>query len=148
MKDWDESYWEKQFRKCRTDDCIEKAMAKRNRAYKRYEDKRRAHFEKYSWMYSVNMGSKPTYPPYRVLWDAKYENYSARTGKPYCSYLSKTLGFRVTGKMRDAIWADYYNHYERRDNPKLKVSMTWSDIEKKVGFDYNKWRSKYTGINI
>ena len=143
MKQFDEEYWHKRLRECGSHEDWERVNRLREKAFEKHTAKRRAHFEKYSWMYTENMGAKPTEPPYRVLWDAGYKDYSARTGKPYCRFLSKKLGFRVSAKVRDAIWADYYNCYERRDNPKLKVHLTWQQIESQVGFDYNEWRRNY-----
>ena len=143
MKEFDEKYWDKRLKRCATHACVVRVITARDKAFALHEKKAKAHFEKFSWMYAHNLGAKPTHPPHRVLWDAKYENYSAYTGKPHCRFLSAKLGFRVSAKMRDAIWTDYWNCYERRDNKKRKVSMTWKQIEKAVGFDYNTWRRGY-----
>ena len=144
MKDWNEDKWSQKFRKCTSHPCWERVTRDRREALQRYEKKRKAHFEKFPWMYTTNMGGKPTHPPHRVLWDAKYENYSAWSGKPHCRFLSEKLGFRVNFWTRNAIWNDYWNGFERRDNPKRKVSKTWSEIANKAGFDYNKWRASYS----
>ena len=143
MKDFDEKRWEKIFKSCATDNELQQAIKRHGRALRLHEKRRKAHFEKFTWMYAHNMGAKPTHPPHRVLWDAKYEDYSPHTGKPYCKFLSKKLGFRVSAKVRDAIWYDYWNCYERRDNEKRKVSMSWAEIETNVGFEYNEWRANY-----
>ena len=143
MKDWNEAEWGQKFRACRSHACWERVTKEREEAYTKYEAERREHFSKFPWMYTVNMGAAPTHPPYRVLWFFKYEDYNVRTGIPLCASLSRDLGFTVTAAMRDSIWADYWNRYERRYNPKKPVAMTWAEIKTKVGFNYNAWVKEY-----
>ena len=143
MKDWDEAYWGDKFKVCRSHACWERVSKERAEAYAEHEAARRDHFSKFPWMYTVNMGPAPMTPPYRVLWFFKYEDYNVRTGLPLCASLTRDLGFTVTAAMRDAIWNDYYNKFERRYNPKKPVDMSWREIADKVGFDYNAWAATY-----
>ncbi len=98
-------------------------------AWDAQEEATRADFERFPWKYTENLGANPVHPPHKALWFFEFDDYE-ENGLPKCESLSRDLNMEVTPAMRDAIWADYYNKFERRYGDPLPVSMTWVEIEK------------------
>ena len=129
--DWTEEHWSTYLQGCSYADNThaewEKRSNEQREAWARQERRTKEDAEKYPWKYAVNLGPRPIHPPHRALWLAKFEDYQD-DGLPKCESLSRALNLEITPEMRDAIWADYYNGFERRNNPKVPVAMSWAEI--------------------
>ena len=129
---WTEDQWDEYMRGCAYYEPAHTMWEKRSQEQSNMFDKKQKQTmedaEKYPWKYAVNLGPNPVHPPHKALWFFKFEDYQ-EDGLPKCESLSRDLGFTVTPEIRDSIWADYYNKFERRDNPEIPVQYSWEEIE-------------------
>ena len=124
---WTDEQWREYMSGCTSHEEWEERSAEQEAAWKERDARTRADAAKYPWKYTVNLGAAPVHPPHAALWTFQYDDWQ-ENGLPKCESLTRELGLSITPSMRDAIWADYYNGFERRDSELLPVAMSWEEI--------------------